>query len=554
MSMTYNEYTPVPSRSEASYRVAGATYPGTGASYPGSGASYPGSGVGYPVGGYSYLAAPPSERYDSSQGSGNYPGYTAYYPPPTNATRTPKIDFKQAFLHTLSTEIRLSQVIHPDEPLVIVRADLESFGPNIAHDAVLTVFEYFGVPVQWIEFFKKFLQPKVRFEKDEEPKKVVRGVPTSHVLSSLFEETLLFLLDFYVNQQCNGMKIYRLDNEFWFWSNITTSVNKAWNMMTKYGEVIGLKINENRSGSVTVYSDDVLSKMEKPIESTVSGPSPLPQKNIHWGYLQLYSNGTFVIDQKSINKFLEEMQRLLDESECALEWINIFNKYLEFFIRNFGKSALVSGKQHLDQIIDALRVIYEGLFGSKDGSPVEKLKERFEQLKAANIVDVWAYWPLERGGLGLVNPFIGIMSLRETYVNINDDDNFSKLPLQDKDLWEWMKKEHERQYSRDYSGPTRKMPTWTEYIATRETELDHWCSRYLRLLERPAPKTPTVSDRFWKLDAPIPEEEYEKNYMMWLFSYYETQLILHFGSVKFINSKLLPMSMIGNIQKTKLHQ
>ncbi|XP_037039313.1 uncharacterized protein LOC119076579 [Bradysia coprophila] len=492
---------------------------------------------------------------------GDIPVTTHHYRKPTKISAT-KIDFKQEFLHTLSTEIRLSQAIHSDKPLVIVQADLESFGPSIVHDAVLTVFEYFGVSSQWIQFFKKFLQPKVSFGQGEEPKAVVRGVPTSHVLSSLFEETLLFLLDFYVNQKCDGMRIYRIDNEFWYWSDNTTSVKNAWDMMKGYGEVIGLKINENRSGSVTVYSDDALSQLANSIESTVSGPSPLPQKNIHWGYLQLYSNGTFVIDKKAIKIFLEEMQGLLDKSECVLEWINIFNKYLEFFIRNFGKSALVSGKQHLDQINDSLRVIYEGLFGSKDGNPVEKLKERFEKLKSADIVDVWAYWPLERGGLGLVNPFIGIMSLREAYVDINDEDNFSKLPLQDKDLWEEMKKEHERRYGiPGNSGPAINsyppreiplLPTWTEYIAKRETELSHWYYRYLRLLERPAPKTPTVSDKFWKLDAPIPEGEYEKSYMMWLFSYYETQLTLHFGSVKFINSKLLPMSMIANIQKTKV--
>ena len=126
------------------------------------------------------------------------------------------------------------------------------------------------------------------------------------------------------------------------------------------------------------------------------------------------------------------MRELLEKSECVLEWINVFNKYLAYFVRNFGKCALVSGKQHLDQIISSLRMIYSGLFGSEEGSPVETLQNRFAKLNEADIVDVWAYWPLERGGLGLVNPFIGIMSLREAYVDINDDDDFKKLPLQDK--------------------------------------------------------------------------------------------------------------------------
>lgn len=475
-----------------------------------------------------------------------------------------KIDFKQSFLHTLKTEIRLHQVIRPDKPLIVVQADLESFGPSIIHDAALIVLEYLGVPEQWIGFFKKFLQAKVCFVDGEKLRPIVRGVPTSHALSSLFGETLMFLLDYLVNQKCNGMRIYRITDEFWFWSDVTENVTKAWETMNTYGKMVGLKIKENRSGSVSVYSDEMLSKLEKSIESTVCGPVPLPQKNIHWGYLELHSNGIFKIDRKAIKKFLLEMQGLLNKSECTLEWINIFNKYLAFFIRNFGKSAVVSGKQHSDQIISALRMIYAGLFGSENGNPVDKLKDRFAKLRTADIVDAWVYWPLEKGGLGLINPFIGVTSLREAYVEINDDDHFKKLPLQDIDCYAEIKRVHERKYGNTNPESAQriqfglvahipaKLPTFTEYLAKRETELIHWYQRYLYLLERPAPKTPPVSERFWILDSSASEGELERNYMMWLFTYYETQLVLHFGTAKFINSKLLPMSMIANIQKTKV--
>ncbi|KAJ6648667.1 hypothetical protein Bhyg_03898 [Pseudolycoriella hygida] len=477
----------------------------------------------------------------------------AIKPPPQD------IDFKQAFLHTLSTEIRLHQVIQPDKPLVVVQADLESFGPSVVHDAALIALEYFGVSRDWIEFFKKFLQPRVSLVENETPKPVLRGVPTSHTLSSLFGETLLFLLDLLVNQKCDGMRIYRLSDEFWFWGYKEENVTKAWETINTYGKMVGLKIKEDRSGSVSIYSDEAQKKLE--ISKTIlCGPSPLPQRSIHWGYLELHSNGIFKIDQNSIAKFLDEMRALLDKSECVLEWINVFNKYMAFFVRNFGKCALVSGKQHLDQIITSLGMIYAGLFGSENGNPVEKLKSRFEKLREADIVDVWAYWPLERGGLGLVNPFIGPMSLREAYVDINDDDYFTKLPLKDKDAWEAIIKEHERRYGKIDAtrqvnpgyAPPPKVPTWDEYLAKRETELSHWYQRYIQMLERPGPKTILVSEKYWTLDTPLPDDEIDRNYLIWLFAYYETQLVLHFGSVKFINSKLLPMSMIANIQKSKV--
>src|SRR6202012_1056593 len=110
----------------------------------------------------------------------------------------------------------------------------------------LTSLEYLGVACQWLGFFKKFLQPKVCFVEGEELKKIVRGVPTSHALSSLFGETLLFLLDFLVNQKCNGMRIYRIADEFWFWSDIPENVTKAWETMNTYGRMVGLKIKDNR--------------------------------------------------------------------------------------------------------------------------------------------------------------------------------------------------------------------------------------------------------------------------------------------------------------------
>jgi len=485
----------------------------------------------------------------------------------------PEIDFKQSFLHVLSTEIKLNQVTHPEKPLCVVQADLETFGPSIIHEAALIVMEYFGVNKDWLEFFQKFLQPRIKFVDGVESTKVQRGVPSAHVLSSLFGETLLFLLDFLINQKCNGMRVFRVSEELWFWNSEVEHVKTAWQSIQTYGKMVGLKVNESRSGSVAVLSEEELKKQGADAEhKKFCVPSPLPQRNIHWGYLELYSSGHFKIDKKAIEKFLQEMKVLLEKSECVLEWITIFNQYSAFFIRNFGKSAIASGKQHLDQIVEALRTIYLGVLGNNPSDPVEVLRHRYPKLKEANIVDAWAYWPLERGGLGLVNPFIGIMALRETFSELlsTEEDYFKKLPLEDKRIWEELKKEHEKHYGPVTQGqvqeqtqlftfrpgqpapPTRpKFPTWEEYIATRETELSHWVNRYDRLLERPGPKYPNVSDLYRTLDEKQ-ENEIDRNYMLWLFSYYETQLLLHFGSVTFINSKLLPMSMIANIQKAKV--
>jgi len=237
----------------------------------------------------------------------------------------------------------------------------------------------------------------------------------------------------------------------------------------------------------------------------------------------------------------------------------------------------------LDQIVSALNTIYKGLlsaWGSPD--PVTLLRSRFpgsfKSDSDLELVDASVFWPLERGGLGLVNPFIAVMALRQTFSeserNTQTDLDFSKLPLEDRQTWEEMKKEWEKLYGPvDPKGqgqgegqmvqqmgggyprpPVRpKLPTWEEYVASRETELVSWYSRYLHLLERPGPKYPEVSDAYHSLEWRGGDgEEVERNYFMWLYSYYEPQLRGHFGGVTFINAKLLPMSMIGNIQKAKV--
>lgn len=384
------------------------------------------------------------------------------------------------------------------------------------------------------------------------------------------------------------MRLYRISDELWFWSHAPENVTLAWETLHTYGAMVGLKVNAARSGSASVLGQ------QKSGLQIIPGPAPLPQKTIHWGYLQLTASGVFSIDQKAVDKFLQEMKGLLDRwvvikfaeifailpiflmksylfvhrSECVLEWINIFNKYFTFFLRNFGKSAVASGKQHLDQIVGALNVIYSGLLGPHP-DPVTLLRARFpSQLGAGELVDAWIYWPLERGGLGLVNPFIAVMALRQSFAEAEKgsplDLDFSKLPQQDRQTWEDLKKEWERNYGPSGQGqnqgpfPVRpspphptKLPTWEEYVASRETELWAWYSRYVHLLERPGPSYPPVGDGFHSLEWRGGEET-QRNYFMWLYSYYEPQLKGHFGSVTFINAKLLPMSMIGNIQKAKV--
>ncbi len=151
----------------------------------------------------------------------------------------------------------------------------------------------------------------------------------------------------------------------------------------------------------------------------------------------------------------------------------------------------------MDQIVSALNSIYRGLLSSSP-DPGSLLRSRFSNMLSsgagADLVDAWIYWPLERGGLGLVNPFIAVMALRETFSEQEKgsplDRDFSKLPLQDVTLYADLKKAWEEGqmvqggYRPQPVGPGNKLPSVEEYLTGRETQLGHWYTRYLHLLER----------------------------------------------------------------------
>jgi len=210
-----------------------------------------------------------------------------------------------------------------------------------------------------------------------------------------------------------------------------------------------------------------------------------------------------------------------------------------------------------------MRTIYKELFGPELGSPVDALKRKFPQLEEMDVVDAWVLWPLEKGGLGLINPYIGVVALRKTCVEIGDEDHFKKLLSEDKVLFDQIYQDRSGNRSGIWKGFGKFLsgkPNWAEFVAGRETSyrFRHWHQRYQKLLERPPPKAPSASTSDWTSELSPSSESDEgseneaENYANWLLTYYQQQLVFHFGTVDFINYKLLPRSMINYIQKSKV--
>jgi hypothetical protein len=154
------------------------------------------------------------------------------------------MEAKQDLLHLLSTEIIVNTRLHGE--LSCFRTVFESWNPLLPHETVLQVLEYFGVSDGWRTFFTKFLQAPLRFIEDgpsAESRLRRRGTPGSHTLSDVLGESVLFCLDFAVNQATDGALLHRLYDDVWFWNKDYEKCVKAWESVTRFTDIMGVQVS-----------------------------------------------------------------------------------------------------------------------------------------------------------------------------------------------------------------------------------------------------------------------------------------------------------------------
>ncbi|KAJ3171513.1 hypothetical protein HDU88_007593 [Geranomyces variabilis] len=190
------------------------------------------------------------------------------------------------------------------------------------------------------------------FRDGEEPQIRKRGVPISHVLSTAFAESLLFLMDMYVHRG-SGVLLHRIHDDFWFWGREAATAVRAWEAMQRFATLTCLKFNMEKSGSVVVYGPEKL-KQEGEQQPMIYGPSPLPQSSVRWGLIALYSDAVFRVQDSLLDPHVVEMKQKLTDAKSVMAWVTVFHRYMSFFLRNCGKSSHVFGLDHID-LIDTAR-------------------------------------------------------------------------------------------------------------------------------------------------------------------------------------------------------
>ena len=317
--------------------------------------------------------------------------------------KTP-LRIRQQLLHQLVSELLIHRAQHGD--VAVVQSDIQWFYTSLSHSTVFTVLRYFGVPETWMSFFKKYLETPLKMVyggQESETRTRKRGVPISHAISNFMAEAVLFVLDLAVNQEAQGTLLYRLTDDLWIWGDPTTT-NDAWKSIRRCVNVLGLTINEKKSGSV------------HPGE----GASPdLPKGDVTWGFLKLDpETGRWLIDQNQVDRHTKQLKRQLNTSESVFSFIQVWNSCVgRFFKRTFGQPANCFGREHVDMILDTHKRIQDQLFsegGTVGKSVTDHLRKLIaDRFEVHDVPDAFLYLPEELGGLSLCNPFVPFLIVRD---------------------------------------------------------------------------------------------------------------------------------------------
>ncbi|KAK5796366.1 hypothetical protein VI817_005651 [Penicillium citrinum] len=471
---------------------------------------------------------------------------------------------KHSLLHRLITESLIQKNLRGE--FTAIRSDYKWFGPALPHATVLTVLDYFGVPQKWLNFFKVFLEAPLKFVQDGPTAQVrsrKRGIPMSHTLSDCFGESVLFCMDYAVNRGTNGNILYRLHDDFWFWGT-RKDCDQAWESMTDFAKVMGLEFNEEKTGTVQMG--------ESPKSSS------LPIGDIRWGFLVLDAEkGRFVIDQSQVDQHVEELDRQLSSCKSIFEWAQAWNGYFgRFFANNFAKPALCFGREHIDMAISTLSRIEARLFGksshgdsNKKGSVTNYLRDLIaERFGVHDLPEGFFYYPVELGGLELLNPFVKLLAMREN-IKQTPQRRLQRAMLADESSYFEAKEKFEKEGSssgtvlRASNDEPLPFPSLEEHHRYRETFSQGYYDAYCDLIRVPEEKSIAMtgdlnksilglkgSVRRGNKSTTIGSEWHKMTpYWRWIAELYHEEMVLTYGSLAAVNREFMPLGVVKTLRE-----
>ncbi|KAL7622538.1 hypothetical protein AAE478_008045 [Parahypoxylon ruwenzoriense] len=488
------------------------------------------------------------------------------------------IQSKQRLLRLLSTEIAMNTKLYGE--ITAFHSMFENWNTLLPHETILTVLSFFGVSTTWLAFFRKFLRAPLKFLEDNPSTPArdrCRGTPSSHVLSDIFGESILFCLDFAVNQSTDGALLFRMHDDFWFWSRDHSVAVTAWKSVTDFVRVTGTRISSSKTGTM---------RIPKHSSTSPEIDSLLPKGEIRWGFLKLSEKtGNFEIDQVMVDKHIVDLRKQLhDKRKSVISFIQAWNTYAAtFFTSNFGRAANCFGQDHVAQMLATHERIQREVFSSSSSlasasgnlpsatNIVEYLQRLIEERFAiSDIPDAYFFFPIELGGLDLKSPFISILQVYNTVLQTPAkllDDFFEA----EKCTYNSSKIAFEQGYNQIHRGPNQNWEpdlnldpnnfmSFNEFVRYRE-DIDYKFDNnlfqiYKKLMKAPEEKgiqdpSPRLLNGINALGKQgtlkairgtwVSMEPYWK----WVAQLYGPEAMDRFGGLNIVEPGLLPMGMVS---------
>jgi hypothetical protein len=471
------------------------------------------------------------------------------------------LEIKESMHRLATTEMLINSKVYGQ--FTIIQSDFKWFGPSMPHDTIFAVLKFLGVKGKWLNFFQKFLTAEVVFSQDGPDPQVQRrrrGIPITHALSDALGEAVLFCLDFAVNKKTGGSDLYRFHDDLWFWGQESSCI-EAWKAMREFADMMGLELNEEKTGCVQIFENP---KDTKPI------PPGLPRGNINWGFLYLDSKkGRWLIDNQKVEEHVTELQRQLKSCRSVFAWVQAWNSYVtRFFSTNFGIPAHCFGREHVQMVIETFKVIQRKLFGAS-GNVTGYLRQMIEEgFGVSDIPDGFLYFPVELGGLALRNPFIPLFAM-QTHALKNPMERIERAFEQDKAEYEKKRKIYE-----DGGDIYRPSGGWKpekadepfmsrdEFTMFREETSQPLLQAYQELLQVPPEDAVEPTPEVSRALADLVAGEYStpgfssswhslSPYWKWILELYAGDMVKRFGGLEMGEKGLLPMGLVSTLRSEK---
>lgn len=495
-------------------------------------------------------------------------------------------DIKQQLLRMITAE----QLIQCDlyGHFTILQSDFRWFGPSLSHTTILTVLKFFGMPRKWLDLFAKFLSPSISFAADgAQAQRRVRtcGMPIAHQLSALFGETVLFALDFTINQATEGGYLYRIHDDLWFWGR-QEQCAVAWKTLQEFSAATGLQLNMDKTAACTLQSttasplfDEDRQELPAPskVDTTSTSDAILPWNPIRWGFLVLSADkGCWDIDEVKLEEHVDEMRVQLDATGSLMSWVRVWNSYMgSFFGNNFGKPAVCLGKEHIRICMRAFETVQQRLLQAAGGrhanltdTVAAMLEARFgkqQQGVQASLI----YFPAELGGLAVQNPLMALsnkllVEKQETSQEIVQKAWHAARQRFDRMVAKWDKAMLQQKRLRDEKDDQvygEAFMTFSCFMANAEETESALCTAYTTLLKDLQGDEEGITPPFIFEDQHVEGSRVyqlastkSRNPFYWkrILQLYGAETLEYYGSLVMAQAGALPMGVVSYLSSEKI--